>query len=31
LHTLPVKLEYLRHSVEDELEWQRNGGAWDKV
>ncbi len=23
LHTLPVKLEYLRHSVEDELEWQR--------
>jgi len=30
LHTLPVKLEYLRHSVEDELEWQRNGGAWDK-
>lgn len=28
--TLPVKLEYLVHSAEDELEWQKNGGAWDK-
>jgi protein-disulfide isomerase len=30
LHSLPVKLEYLLRSVEDEREWQRNGGAWDK-
>ena len=30
LHTLPVKLEYLLRSAEDEREWQRNGGAWDK-
>lgn len=27
---LPVKLEYLVLSLEDELEWQKNGGAWDK-
>jgi protein-disulfide isomerase len=30
LHSLPIKLEYLLRSVEDEREWQRNGGGWDK-
>lgn len=30
LHSLPVKLEYLLRSAEDEREWQGNGGAWDK-
>ncbi|GAC1555211.1 MAG: hypothetical protein NVS2B9_19300 [Myxococcales bacterium] len=30
LHALPVKLSYLLRSAEDEREWQRNGGAWDK-
>lgn len=30
LLALPVKLDYLRISIEDELEWQRNGGAWDR-
>ena len=30
LLTLPVKPEYLAFSVEDELEWARNHGAWDK-
>lgn len=29
-HALPVKPEYLELSAEDELEWQKNGGAWDK-
>ena len=30
LLTLPVKAEYLAFSAEDELEWARNNGAWDK-
>jgi protein-disulfide isomerase len=30
LLTLPVKVEYLAFTAEDELEWLRNGGAWDK-
>ena len=29
-HTLPIKIAYLERSVEDELEWQRNHGGWDK-
>lgn len=28
--TLPVKQEYLLFSIEDELEWLRGGGAWEK-
>jgi len=27
---LPSKIQFLLHSVEDELEWQRAGGAWEK-
>ena len=30
MFALPVKPEYLRRSTRDELEWQHNGGAWDK-
>jgi protein-disulfide isomerase len=29
-HTLPIKIAYLERSVEDEVEWQRNHGGWDK-
>ena len=29
-HLLPFKLPHLVRSVEDEEEWQRNKGAWDK-
>lgn len=29
-HLLGVSTELLQHSVEDELEWQANGGAWAK-
>ena len=29
-HTLPLKLGYLERSAQDEEEWQRNKGAWDK-
>ena len=29
-HTLPMKLGYLERSAQDEEEWQRNKGAWDK-
>ena len=28
--TLPVKLDFLVFSVQDEDEWQRNKGGWDK-
>jgi len=28
--TLPIKIEYLLFSTEDELEWIRGGGAWEK-
>ncbi len=30
LNTLPTRQDYLSFSVEDELEWSRNNGAWDK-
>ena len=30
LNTLPNRLDYLAFSAEDELEWTRNNGAWDK-
>jgi hypothetical protein len=29
-YTLPIKLEFLAFSAQDEDEWQRNGGGWDK-
>ena len=28
--TLPLKSEYLVFSAQDEVEWQRNNGGWDK-
>jgi protein-disulfide isomerase len=28
--TLPLKLDYLMFTVDDELEWLRAGGAWEK-
>ena len=28
--TLPVKLDFLVFSAQDEDEWQRNKGGWDK-
>ena len=28
--TLPTRLDYLLFTVDDELEWQRNSGAWEK-
>jgi len=30
LYTLPARIDYLLFSVDDELEWQRASGAWEK-
>ena len=30
LYTLSIKLEFLVFSAQDEDEWQRNKGGWDK-
>jgi protein-disulfide isomerase len=29
-YTLPIKAQFLVFSAQDEDEWQRNNGGWDK-